>query len=56
MVGNETTTETNGQLLWASGCGGRQQFLDAEHDLQQHLPISAAARVVSLLMERSDRR
>jgi hypothetical protein len=36
--------------------GGRQQFLDAERDLQQHLPITAAARAVSLLVERSDRR
>ena len=36
--------------------GARQQLLDAERDMQQHLPISAAARAVSLLVERSDRR
>jgi 2'-5' RNA ligase len=36
--------------------GARQQFLDAERDMQQHLPINAAARAVSLMVERSDRR
>ena len=36
--------------------GARQQFFDAERDLQQHLPISGAARAVSLMVERYDRR
>ena len=36
--------------------GTRQQFVDAEHDLHRHLPISCAARAVSLLVERPDRR
>jgi 2'-5' RNA ligase len=36
--------------------GPRPQLLDAERDVQQHLPIIAAARAVSLLEERSDRR
>ena len=36
--------------------GARQQFLDAERDIHQHLPINAAARAVSLMVERCDRR
>ena len=36
--------------------GAQQQFLDAERDMQQHLPISATARAISLMVERSDRR
>lgn len=36
--------------------GARHQFLDAEREMQKHLPISAAARAVSLMVERSDRR
>lgn len=34
----------------------QDQLLDAERDLHRHLPIRAAARAVSLLVERPDRR
>jgi 2'-5' RNA ligase len=36
--------------------GEQQQLLDAERDVQQHLPIGASARAVSLMVERPDRR
>jgi 2'-5' RNA ligase len=36
--------------------GERQQLLDAEREVHQHLPIVAAARAVSLMVERPDRR
>jgi 2'-5' RNA ligase len=36
--------------------GTPQQLLEAEREVQQHLPITAAARAVSLMVERADRR
>jgi 2'-5' RNA ligase len=36
--------------------GTLHQLLEAEREVQQHLPITATARAVSLMIERADRR